>query len=95
MDATNNLSDLSINVGKQFQNSDDVDLLVIDGRVSADQGNCQDPDEATLVLLEGHAEGHGIVDTGVCVDDELHSFALNRENVIVPKYPQCFSGNNH
>jgi hypothetical protein len=45
--------------------------LALDFRVPSHQAEGQDLDVSTAVLLHRHADGHGIVDAGVRVDDEF------------------------
>ena len=51
------------------QDSQDVDLTVLDRGVAVDAGDGEDVHLAPLVGVEGEDERHGIVDTGVGVDN--------------------------
>ena len=70
------LSDLAINFRHQTQDSEDVAGLVFDLGVADDQGEGQDLEVATFVALQGHEDGHGVVDTWSSRSD-IHSRAVN------------------
>ena len=57
------LSYLAINFRHQTQDSENVAGLVFDLGVADDQGEGQDLEVATFVALQGHEDGHGVVDT--------------------------------
>ena len=69
------MTNLSKVIREKLQNPQDVDLLEVDGGVAAHQADGQDLDGLAPVLLQGHEDGHRVVDAGVGVDDQLRNFA--------------------
>ena len=69
------MTNLSKVIREKLQNPQDVDLLEVDGGVAAHQADGQDLDGLAPVLLQGHEDGHRVVDAGVGVDDQLRDFA--------------------